>query len=362
MSSRFHVRDRMMNGWRGRQAAGPDPGVAADGTQDPGFPVARPLPDEAAAAAMPLTGGTDPVVLDTMAWDQPEKTAAYLVPGRSRLLIDAGSALSAGNLLRGLEELDVGRIEYIALTHVHPDQAGGAAVLAGRFPDATFLIHPGGAPYLSDPDRLTGRMKAMGGSHAVELFGRPGAVPESRIRTMVDGDTLDLGDRQIEVVSAPGHTATQLAWFDHRSGSLFCGDALGVRVPGSSAVRPATPPTDFSYRRSLETIERLAATGASSVCRSHFGITGDSLESECERAVSALERWHDSFLEQWGKADGDEDLIRRFNASLEANLEPVAPAVRRSLEMISPAWLNLAGMRGERDRESQAPDRLTDAA
>lgn len=313
-------------------------------------------------AAASLAHGSDPVTLDTVAWDQPEKSASYLIPGRKRLLIDTGSAISVGNLLRALDELDVDRIEYVALTHSHPDQAGGAGEIARRFPEATFLAHPGSATWLSEPDRLVACMKSMGGANTVKMFGTPSPVPEDRIRKVVDGDTIDLGDRQIEAIAAPGHTATQLAWFDRSNGALFCGDALGVRIPGSHAVRPATPPVDFSRSRSLESIERLRRTDAQSVWRSHFGPSEGSLEVECDRAVEALDRWHDSFLEQCGKADGDEDLNRRFNASLEAKLEPVAPAVRRSLELISPAWLNLAGMRGDRDREDSARGRLTDAA
>lgn len=324
---------------------------------------AGPAPDDLpAVGAAPLTLGSDPVTLDTMAWDQPEKTAAYLIPGRANLLVDSGSALSATNLLQGLEELGVEHLEYIALTHVHPDQAGGAAELARRFPGATFLVHPGGAPFLSDPASLVSRMKAMGGTRTVELFGRPGAVPESRVRTVVDGDSVDLGDRRIEAISAPGHTATHLAWFDGQTGALFCGDALGVRVPGSSAVRPATPPTDFSYRRSLDSVERLRASGATSIWRSHYGMGESDLETECDRTVEALTKWHEAFLEQCCQADGDEDLNRRFNASLEAKLEPVAPAVRRNLELINPAWLNLAGMREEKNREDSDRGRLSGAA
>lgn len=302
------------------------------------------------------------MTLDTMAWGQPEKTAAYLVPGHLNLLIDAGSAHSVTHILRGLEELAVDRIDFVALTHTHPDQAGGAAALADRFPEATFLAHPGAAACLTDPERLISCMRAMGGDRALNLFGRPGIVPEPRIRHMVDGDTVDLGDRQVEAIATAGHTSSHLAWLDRKTGALFCGDALGIRVPGSRAIRPATPPTGFSHKRSLDSVERLRQSEAGSVWRAHFGSGVDNLDRECDRVAEALERWRESFMDQCGKADGDEDMNRRFNASLEAKLEPVAPAVRRSLELISPAWLNLEGMRAEQEREASARGRLSDAA
>lgn len=362
MSSRFHVRDRVLRGWRERQ---PGRGMRDSsrtgprGGAGPDFPGREP---EATDPSVPLTEGTDPVTLDTMGWDQPEKSAAYLVPGHRNMLIDTGSALSVPNILRGLDELGIDRIDYVALTHAHPDQAGGAAVVAERFPDAIFLAHPAAGAGLADPERLVSSTREMGGDVAVRLFGNPGKVAASRIRNVVDGDSVDLGDRQVEAIATPGHTTDHLAWLDRKTGALFCGDALGIRVPGSPAIRPATPPADFSHRCSLESVERLRQSGARTIWRSHFGYGGPDLERECDRVVEAIERWYESFIDQCGKADGDEELNRRFNASLEAKLEPVAPAVRRSLELINPAWLNLAGMRAEQERESSAHGRLSDAA
>lgn len=211
---------------------------------------------------------------------------------------------------------------------------------------------------MADPSRLVSVMKAMGGDRTVELFGEPSAVDPARIRKVGDGEQIDLGDRRLEAIATPGHTAAHLAWLDHRTKALFCGDALGIRVPGSRVVRPATPPSDFSHQQALDSIERLRQTGADLVLRSHFGPTPGDLGQACDRTSAALERWLESFLDKQEQAEDAEDLTRRFNASLEANLEPVGPAVRRSLELISPTWLNLAGMAEEQAR----PDRFSDAA
>jgi len=367
MNSRFHVRSRVFGGRRARSAAPLDdppaapaggaataPGAATTATAQPPFP---------GAPAHPLTRGTDPVTIDTMAWDQAEKSAAYFVPGRRNLLVDAGSALSAPNLIRALDELDVERLDFVALTHIHPDQAGGAGLIAERFPEATFLVHPDAAGHVADPSRLIAAMKAMGGERTVELFGRPRAVDPGRIRAVAGGERVDLGDRRLEAIAPPGHTAAHLAWLDHRTEALFCGDALGIRVPGSRVVRPATPPSDFSHRQALDSIQRLRATGAGLALRSHFGPAGGGLEQECDRAADTLNRWLASFRDKRDHAEDAEDLTRRFNATLEANLEPVGPAVRRSLELISPAWLNLAGMSQEETRDGGIPgDSISDAA
>ena len=45
-------------------------------------------------------------------------------------------------------------------------------------------------------------------------------------RTVVAGDTLQLGSTRLEVLAVPGHTLGHIAFFNEADGQLFCGDAL----------------------------------------------------------------------------------------------------------------------------------------
>jgi glyoxylase-like metal-dependent hydrolase (beta-lactamase superfamily II) len=67
-----------------------------------------------------------------------------------------------------------------------------------------------------------------------------------------DGEQLDLGGRELEVIFTPGHTPDSLSLFDHSNGLLFTGDTF---YPGP--IYLFVPETDFAaYTRSAE---RLAA-------------------------------------------------------------------------------------------------------
>ena len=212
---------------------------------------------------------------------------------------------------------------------------------------------------VADPVALVSDMKKVYGEKVETIYGLPSPIDASRISGLEDGDRIDLGDRSIDGISTPGHTAAHLSFFDGSSSSLFCGDSLGVQLPGSRVVRPSTPPWDFSMEDSLSSIGKMTDVGAETVYLAHYGAARPGPDEIFERAADSLERWHVSFLKKREQTESEEDLSRQFNACLEASLEPIAPSVRRDLEMVSPAWLNLAGLNAEQARLNR---RLSDAA
>jgi glyoxylase-like metal-dependent hydrolase (beta-lactamase superfamily II) len=67
-----------------------------------------------------------------------------------------------------------------------------------------------------------------------------------------DGERIDLGGRELDVIFTPGHTPDSLVLFDRKNGLLFTGDTF---YPGP--IYLFTPETDFAaYTRS---VARLAA-------------------------------------------------------------------------------------------------------
>jgi glyoxylase-like metal-dependent hydrolase (beta-lactamase superfamily II) len=53
------------------------------------------------------------------------------------------------------------------------------------------------------------------------------SIPEFKIsRFIKDGDTIDLGDRQLQILSTPGHTPDSLCLIDRRHKLLFTGDTF----------------------------------------------------------------------------------------------------------------------------------------
>ena len=49
---------------------------------------------------------------------------SWLYRGDVNLLVDVGPARSAKGLIESLVKMDVGRVDYILLTHIHIDHAG----------------------------------------------------------------------------------------------------------------------------------------------------------------------------------------------------------------------------------------------
>lgn len=76
-------------------------------------------------------------------------------------------------------------------------------------------------------------------SASYELFcGEPTKI-------LLDGDTIELGDRKIQVIHTPGHSPWHLCFFDEQSGSLFTGDLLYSAETPIYANYPSTSPSDL---------------------------------------------------------------------------------------------------------------------
>jgi glyoxylase-like metal-dependent hydrolase (beta-lactamase superfamily II) len=300
-----------------------------------------------------ILAGHDPILIDPVLDDSQGKSSSYLLPAAHAVLIDPGSAKAAPRVLEALKSRRI-EVDLILLTHIHADAAAGAGVLARHFPGAEIAAPAGATERLADPAALVSDMKKVYGEKVETIYGLPAPIDTGRIRPLEDGERIDLGDRILEAISTPGHTAAHMSFFDQSAGSLFCGDALGVQLPGSRVVRPSTPPWDFSLEASLASIGKLAAVGADTVYLAHYGAARPGPAEIFARAADALENWHRSFLKKREQTDSEEDLSRQFNACLEASLEPIAPSVRRDLETVSPTWLNLAGLNAEQARLSDA--------
>lgn len=342
MNTRFHVPSKVFGTRRSR-------GERPDG--DPGSQ------SETSVVPASITG-TDPLLIDPMLNGSPGKSCSYLIQGEKNVLIDPGSANAAPRIIEALKSNRI-KVDLILLTHTHPDAAAGVGVVAREFPNAEIASPVGATEQLADPSAMVSGMRKVYGEKVEKLYGLPAPVDSVRIHAVGDGEQVDLGDRAIEAIATPGHTAAHMSYLDPESSSLFCGDALGIQLPGSSVVRPSTPPWDFSLEDSLDSIERLAGVEAETVYLAHYGAARPGPTEIFDRAADSLERWHKSFLKKREQTDSEEDLSRQFNACLEASLEPIAPSVRRDLETVSPAWLNLAGLSAEQARLN---GRLSDAA
>ncbi|MCF0248258.1 MAG: MBL fold metallo-hydrolase, partial [Synergistes sp.] len=78
----------------------------------------------------------------------------WLIDDREKertILVETGPASAVPELLRRLEELKVNEIDYLILTHIHLDHAGGAGQFIEAFPDTKVLAPEKGRRHLIDP-------------------------------------------------------------------------------------------------------------------------------------------------------------------------------------------------------------------
>lgn len=231
---------------------------------DPVEPVPSPVEryDDGVLALDTLTGGMDTV------------TAGFLLAAPRPALIECGPAKSIGSVVAGLRGLgfDPDDLAYVVLTHIHLDHAGGAGDLAVAFPNATIVVSEVGAPHLHDPARLNVSARRVYGSLYDEVYGDCTPIERERILGVADGDRLDLGGgRELELLYTPGHAKHHVGVHDSATGAIFSGDSVGVKLPGMTHIRPATPPADFHLEAALRSLARYREREPSRVYLAHYG-------------------------------------------------------------------------------------------
>jgi len=108
--------------------------------------------------------------------------ASYILVDNKKMIIETGPTTSIGNLLAGLRELEIKNeeVDYVAVSHIHIDHAGGSGTLLKHLPNAKLLAHARGALHLVKPEKLWRQTKQVLGEIA-DMYGKIHPVPEKRI-------------------------------------------------------------------------------------------------------------------------------------------------------------------------------------
>src|SRR6201993_5583343 len=127
--------------------------------------------------------------------------AAHLIVDAGRAaFVDVGTNSSVPFLLGALDELGIARaaVDYLLLTHVHLDHAGGAGLLMRELPHARALLHPRGVPHMVDPAKLIAGAQAVYGAERFRrMYGELLPIAPERVRAVADGERIVLGGRTL---------------------------------------------------------------------------------------------------------------------------------------------------------------------
>ncbi len=102
---------------------------------------------------------------------------SWVYDGEVKFLVDPGPKASVDQLLEGLKILRIKRLDFIFLTHIHIDHAGGTGILVNHFPESKVICHESGIPHLISPQKLWEGAKKVLGDLALK-YGEIEPVPE----------------------------------------------------------------------------------------------------------------------------------------------------------------------------------------
>ena len=252
-------------------------------------------------------------------------------------LFDCGPAVTIDTLKsviasRGLQLTD---IRHLLLSHIHLDHAGAAGVLVREHPSLQVHVSGIGAPHLVDPERLERSARRLYGDAFDDLWGELAPVPQANVHIV--GDTV-LG---LQCFPTPGHASHHVSYLD-RDGTLYAGDAAGVRIQPGRYVMPPTPPPDVdvaAWERTMDEIERRSPDRLALV---HFGVADDVASHLAQLRLELLD-WAEFVL---GGAT-EEEFVEYCRTELTDSGEDLG-----TWAQAMPFWQSYQGLRRWADKQA----------
>src|SRR4051812_15353524 len=253
------------------------------------------------SASVPrLTKFADGITAVDTEYVRPQMDAAHIVAHRGRAaIVDTGPNTAVPLILAALEELQIApdAVDFLFLTHVHLDHAGGAGQLMRSLPNATCVVHPRAAPHMADPAKLIAGTRAVNGDELyAKLYGDILPIAKERLVITQDGQRFDLAGRGFECVHTPGHALHHQAIVDHGAVSIFTGDTFGISyrefdTAKGAWIMPTTTPTQFDPGQLKASIVRLMQFRPRKAYLTHYSEVG-----QCARLANDMYEAIDEFV------------------------------------------------------------------
>lgn len=253
------------------------------------------------SASLPrLTRFADGITAVDTEYVRPQMDASHVVVSGARAaIVDTGPNTAVPLILAALGELGVApdAVDFLFITHVHLDHAGGAGALMRALPNAVCVVHPRAAPHLADPSKLIAASREVYGAELyAKLYGEILPVDKERLKIAQDGARFDLAGRTFECVHTPGHAMHHHAIVDLSVSGIFTGDTFGLSyrefdTTKGAWIMPTTTPTQFDPGQLKASIIRLMQFRPRKLYLTHYSEVGD-----CPRLANDMVDAIDEFV------------------------------------------------------------------
>ncbi|MCW8844832.1 MAG: MBL fold metallo-hydrolase [Gammaproteobacteria bacterium] len=256
---------------------------------------------------------------------RPKLDASHLILHRGRAaFVDTGTTHSVPGLLRAMADRDIQpeQVDYVFVTHVHLDHAGGAGALMQALPKAIAVVHPRGARHLAEPEKLIAGTRAVYGDEAFErMYGDIIPIPAERIHVPKDGEVLELAGRPLGIMFTEGHARHHYCLTDASAGGVFTGDSFGISYreldgPSGPFVFPTTTPVHFDPKAAHEAVDRIMALAPRYLFLTHF-----SRVAATQELARAMHECLDAFVELARHNRDQPDRTRLMEQAMYACLD-----------------------------------------
>lgn len=240
------------------------------------------------------------VAIDTE-YVRPMQDASHLVvEGGRGAFVDTGTNDSVPLLLDSLrqQDLDVADVDYVFLTHIHLDHAGGAGLLMQALPNARCVIHPRGAPHMISPERLiAGTIGVYGEEKTREMYGEIRPIDADRVVVAEDGDWFELAGRRFQALHTEGHARHHYVLHDTGSRGVFTGDSFGISyreldTANGEFIFPSSTPASFDPPEAHKAVDRIMDCDPEALYLTHYSRVTDleRLAADMHAGIDAYEQ------------------------------------------------------------------------
>ena len=252
---------------------------------------------------------------------RPLQDASHLIEEKGRgAFVDTGTNDSVPMLLDALgrQGLDVADVDFVFLTHIHLDHAGGAGLLMQQLPHARCVLHPRGAPHMVNPEKLiAGTIGVYGEERTREMYGDIVPIDESRIIIAEDGDRFDLNGRPLQALHTEGHARHHYVLHDPTSRGVFTGDSFGISyreldTANGPFIFPTTTPASFDPDEAHKAVDRIVACEPTYLYLTHY-----SRVAEVQRLAADMHAGIDAYVELALAHKDDEDRDASIQEALD---------------------------------------------